>query len=94
MLREALGDGSCKWSAEMAQVIATGNISYAELQAQVVSRVADFNKKAAATALILSDSVFVFSGKLEIVSTVDQKMLLASLNDLRVQVANISLMVQ
>jgi hypothetical protein len=80
-----------KWSGIVHNAIAQG-ITYQALQDMVVMEVAKLNKEAGMTLLILGDGLLVFGEIQTPISPVDQKMLLASLNDLRVQVARLSLM--
>lgn len=79
-----------KWSGIIHDRITKG-ISYADLQALVVAEVAKFNAQAGMALLIVSDGLFVFEGEVQPLQPMDQKLLLASLNDLRVQVARLSL---
>lgn len=79
-----------KWAGVIHNKISSG-ISYADLQGLVVAEVAKFNAEAGLALLIVSDSLFVFEGQVQPIMPIDQKLLLASLNDLRVQVATLSL---
>lgn len=80
-----------QWSGVVHNAIAKG-VSYAALQDMVVAEIAKLNKEAGMTLLILGDGLLVFGEVQSPISPVDQKLLLASLNDLRVQVARLSLM--
>ena len=80
-----------KWSGVVHNAIANG-ITYQALQDMVVAEIAKLNKEAGMTLLILGDGLLVFGEIQTPISPVDQKLLLASLNDLRVQVARLSLM--
>ncbi len=79
-----------KWAGVIHNKISSG-ISYADLQGLVVAEVAKFNTEAGMALLIVSDSLFVFEGVHLPIMPIDQKLLLASLNDLRIQVATLSL---
>ena len=80
-----------QWSGIVHNAIATG-LTYQALQDMVVAEIAKLNKEAGMTLLILGDGLLVFGEIQSPISAVDQKLLLASLNDLRVQVARLSLM--
>lgn len=79
-----------KWAGVIHTLISEG-ISYHDLQELVVAEVAKFNTEAGLALLIVSDSLFVFEGQVQPIMPIDQKLLLASLNDLRLQVATLSL---
>jgi hypothetical protein len=79
-----------KWAGTIHQVIAAGT-TYAALQNLIISEVAKFNTEAGMALLILSDSLLVFGQETDMILPMDKKLLLASLNDLRVQVAALSL---
>ena len=82
-----------KWAGVIYTRLNEG-ITYQALQELVVMEVAKFNKEAGLTLLILSDGIFVFGGEVAPIGDVDKRLLLASLNDLRVQVANLSLAIR
>jgi hypothetical protein len=79
-----------EWAGIVHQTIATGT-TYAALQNMVIAEVAKFNTEAGMALLILSDSLLVFGQEQDMILPMDKKLLLASLNDLRVQVAALSL---
>ena len=79
-----------KWAGVVHGVIAQGT-TYAGLQNLVIAEVAKLNKEAGMTLLILSDGLLVFGQEESPILPMDKKLLLASLNDLRVQVAALSL---
>ena len=82
-----------QWSGVVHSTILKG-ITYAALQDLVVMEIAKFNKEAGLTLLILSDGIMVFGEIQTPIKPMDQKLLLASLNDLWVQVANLSLAIK
>lgn len=79
-----------KWTNEV-QLMLNSGITYSDLQLQIMKRVSDFNAEAGLALLIVSDSLFVFQGEVAVISPIDKRLLLASLNDVRVQVANMGL---
>jgi hypothetical protein len=79
-----------KWAGVVHGVIVQGT-TYAGLQNLVIAEVAKLNKEAGMTLLILSDGLLVFGQEETAILPMDVKLLLASLNDLRVQVAALSL---
>ena len=82
-----------QWATVIYTKINEG-ITYQALQGLVTAEVAKFNKEAGLALLILSDGIFVFEGEMAPIGDVDKRLLLASLNNLRVQVANLSLAVR
>lgn len=79
-----------KWSDRIQMMINSG-ITYSALQLQVAKAVAEYNAEAGMALLIVSDSLFVFEGELAMIKEMDKRLLLASLNDVRVKVANMGL---
>jgi hypothetical protein len=77
--------------ADRIQMMINSGISYSDLQIQVVKAVAEYNAEAGMALLIVSDSLFVFNGELLVLKDMDKRLLLASLNDVRVKVANMGL---
>jgi hypothetical protein len=79
-----------KWAGVVHQTIVQGT-TYAGLQNLVIAEIAKLNREAGMTLLILSDGLLVFGQEEAPIMPMDVKLLLASLNDLRVQVAALSL---
>lgn len=79
-----------KWAGLVHGYITAGT-TYAGLQNLVIAEVAKLNKEAGMTLLILSDGLLVFGQEEAPIMPMDVKLLMASLNDLRVQVAALSL---
>lgn len=79
-----------EWANQLQLVINSG-VTYQALQLQVVKRVADYNAEAGMALLIMSDSLLVFQGEPALINEMDKRLLLAALNDVRVQVANLGL---
>ena len=79
-----------KW-ADRIQMMINSGITYSNLQLQVVKAVAEYNAEAGMALLIVSDGLLVFEGELSLLKDMDKRLLLASLNDVRVQVANMGL---
>mgnify|MGYP006282283007 CR=1 FL=1 len=73
------------WAIKVEAAVESG-MSYEALQEFVVIKVAEFNQEAGLVLLILSDDILVFDGHGEMISEVDRKLLLMSLEDLRAQV--------
>jgi hypothetical protein len=78
------------WANQVQMMISSG-ITYETLQLQIIKRVAEYNAEVGMALLIASDSLLVFQGEVALVNDMDKRLLLASLNDLRVQVANMGL---
>ena len=78
------------WANRIQMMINSG-ITYSALQLQVTKAVAEYNAEAGMALLIVSDSLFVFEGELAVLKDMDKRLLLASLNDVRVKVANMGL---
>ena len=83
-------DSFNQWSGVINQHITSG-ITYQALQKLIMMEIVKYNSQAGMALLILSDDIMVFGTVDAPISQIDQKLLLASLNDLRVQVANLSL---
>jgi hypothetical protein len=79
-----------KW-ADRIQMMINSGITYSALQLQVTKAVAEYNAEAGMALLIVSDGLFVFEGEMLVLKDMDKRLLLASLNDVRVKVANMGL---
>ena len=64
-----------KWAREIQTIIDAG-ISYQVLQEMVLMQTAKLNKEAGLALLIVSDGIFVFENHGELISPIDQRLLL------------------
>jgi len=78
------------WADKVKMLIETG-VSLSDLQTLVLMKVAEFNREAGLTMLILSNNFLVFKDVTDDTGEIDKTLLLMSINDLIAQVHKLAL---
>jgi len=79
-----------KWETYIEEIV-RGGVTYSQLQTIVIAQVSKLNEEAGVVLLILSDGIFVFNGETALISEIDQTLILMSLEDLKTNVNQLTL---
>ena len=80
------------WAVKVEAIIESG-VTYGDLQNLVIMKIAETNREAGLIILIVSEDIFIFDGNKEVISMIDKKLLLMSLEDLRAKVARLKILI-